>query len=388
MRRAVLVMTLALTGCSIGSNGSGDNSGLPAAAPTASQSKAAEKLGFPALATRNTIRVGGGDPVADLAGTVTAVFPATNDNSRPHAVVLVDKSDWQGAIAASVLNAGPLDAPILASDGDSLPPASRDALDRLGPRGADLARDAQVIRIGPKPPAPGGLKSGKISAADPYATAAAIDRFFTAIRGRPSPHVIVASGEQAAYAMPAASWAARSGDSVLFTRRDVVPPDTLKSIAAHSRPDIYVLGPVSVISGAVEHRLRKLGHVERVEGPTPVANAVALSRYSRRGFGWGVTVPGYNFVLASVARPLDAAAAATLATNGVFAPLLLTNRARDLPTEVSSYLLDVQPGYEKDPASGVYNRVWILGDTNTVSLNAQGRLDEITRLVPVQGRQP
>src|SRR5207244_11427915 len=122
--------------------------------------------------------------------------------------------------------------------------------------------------------------------------------------------------------------------------------------------------------------------------PTPVTNALALARYSRRGFGWGVTVPGYNFALASTTRPLDAAAAATLATNGVFAPLLLVDRTGSLPSDVASYLLDVQPGYEKDPSTGVYNRVWILGDTKTFSLEAQGRLDDVTRLVPVQGRAP
>src|SRR5204862_8367813 len=108
----------------------------------------------------------------------------------------------------------------------------------------------QIIRIGPKPPAPSGLKSGKISAADPYRTAAAIDRFFTAIRGKPSPHVIVASGEQAPYAMPAAAWAGRSGDSVLYTRKDAVPRATMQAIAAPSKPDIYVLGPARVISPA------------------------------------------------------------------------------------------------------------------------------------------
>ncbi|MFL5894379.1 MAG: cell wall-binding repeat-containing protein [Thermoleophilaceae bacterium] len=387
MRRALLPLTVLLAGCSIG--GSGDAGPGQIAAPTSSQAKAVEKLGFPAVATRNTVRIGGGDAVADLAGTAAAVFPATSPTTRPHAVVLVDKSDWQGAIAASVLNATPLDAPVLASDGGELPPASSDVLKRLAPSGADLARDAQVIRIGPGPPAPGGLKSGKVGGSDdPYQEAADIDRFFTAIRGKPSPHVIVASGEQASYAMPAASWAARSGDSVLFTHRTRVPQPTLKAIAAHSRPDIYVLGPESVVAPAVQKRLRKLGTVRRVAGPTPVANSVALARYSRRGFGWGITVPGYNFALASVTRPLDAAAAATLATNAVFAPLLLTNGLATLPSEISSYLLDVQPGYEKDPASGVYNRVWLLGDTKTISLEAQGRLDEITRLVPVQARRP
>jgi hypothetical protein len=392
MRWAVLAIAVVLAGCSIGGSDEtgGGNAGVSAggAAPTASQAQAAAKLGFPTVATRNTVRVGGGDAIADLAGVAAAVFPATGEQDRPHAVALVDKNDWQGAIAASVLNAQPLGAPVLASEGGTLPPATSDLLSRLKPSGSDLARDAQVIRIGGKPPAPSGMKSGKIAAADPYRTAAAIDRFFTAIRGKPSPHVIVASGEQAAYAMPAAAWAARSGDSVLFTRRDTVPSATLRAIAAHERPDIYVLGPENVVSKQVETRLGRLGTVRRVDGPTPVENAVALARYSRRGFGWGVTVPGYNFTLGSTTRPLDAAAAATLATNGVFAPLLLTNAAARLPSEVSGYLLDVQPGYQDDPSSGVYNRVWILGDTKTVSLSAQGRIDEITRLVPVQSRAP
>jgi ell wall binding domain 2 (CWB2) len=386
---AIVLASIALAGCSIGGTDGGGGANLATgSAPTSSQRQAAEKLGFPVVATRNTVRVGGGDAVADLAGVAAAVFPATGENDRPHAVALVDKDDWQDAVAGSLLNAQPLGAPLLASDGGKLPAATSDAIARLKPSGSDPARDAQGIRIGTKPPAPSGMKSGKIGSADPYATAAAIDRFFTAIRGKPSSHVVVASGEQAPYAMPAAAWAAHSGDPVLFTKRDAVPRTTMQAIAAHDKPDIYVLGPENVISKRVEKKLERLGTVRRVEGPTPVANAVALSRYSRRGFGWGVTVPGYNFSLASTTRPLDAAAAATLATNGVFAPMLLTNTASNLPSDVSGYLLDVQPGYENDPSSGVYNRVWILGDTNTVSLDAQGRLDEITRLIPVQTRTP
>src|SRR3954469_17256060 len=397
MRRwTPLLLAIVLAGCSIGGGeessdgGGGGGGGVQASgpAPTSSQRQVAEKLGFPAVATRNTVRVGGGDATADLAGVAAAALPATTAEDRPRAVVLVDKDDWQGAIAGSVLNAQPLGAPLLASDGTNLPAATSDVIDRLKPPGADLARDAQVIRIGTKPPAPSGMKSGKVSGADPYATAAAIDRFFTAIRGKPSPHVIVASGEQAPYAMPAAAWAARSGDSVLFTKRSAVPRATMQAIAAHDKPDIYVLGPENVIGKKAEDKLKQVGTVRRVDGPTAVANAVALARYSRRGFGWGVTVPGYNFALASTHRPLDAAAAATLATNGVFAPMLLTDNAARLPSDVSGYLLDVQPGYQTDPSSGVYNRVWILGDTKTVSLGAQGRLDEITRLIPGETRSP
>src|SRR5947209_19068085 len=104
-------LVLGLTGCSIGGGDtgaeSGGDQGLATTPPTSSQPQAAAKLGFPAVATRNTVRVGGGDPVADLAGVAAAVFPATATADRPHAVALVDKDDWQGAVAASVLNAAP-----------------------------------------------------------------------------------------------------------------------------------------------------------------------------------------------------------------------------------------------------------------------------------------
>src|SRR5689334_19896758 len=116
MRKAALLATVALAGCSIGSGGNDQagSGGVASSAPTSSQSQVAQKLGFPTVATRNTVRVGGGDAITDLAGTAAAVFPATDDQSRPHAVALVDKDDWQGAIAASVLNANPLDVPVLA----------------------------------------------------------------------------------------------------------------------------------------------------------------------------------------------------------------------------------------------------------------------------------
>src|SRR4051794_28049714 len=135
---AFVLASIALAGCSIGGGGDESAGGgatlATGSAPTSSQRQAAEKLGFPVVATRNTVRVGGGDPVADLAGVAAAVFPATTAQDRPRAVVLVDKSDWQGAIAGSVLNAQPLGAPLLAGDGGSLPAATPAVVDPLTPR--------------------------------------------------------------------------------------------------------------------------------------------------------------------------------------------------------------------------------------------------------------
>jgi hypothetical protein len=188
--------------------------------------------------------------------------------------------------------------------------------------------------------------------------------------------------------MPAAAWAARSGDAVLLTRRRSVPAPTRKALKEHERPNIYVLGPRQAVGTRAAKQLEAFGKVTRIEGPTPVQNAIAFARYRHRGFGWGVTVPGYNFTLANTSRPLDSAGAASLATRGVFAPLLLTDRSDKLPRPLESYMLSVQPGFEHDPGQAVYNRVWILGDDKSVSIAAQTRLDEITTLIPVQANAP
>ncbi len=162
----------------------------------------------------------------------------------------------------------------------------------------------------------------------------------------------------------------------------------VEALEQHSRPNIFLLGPRSVISKEVEDELAKLGRVTRIQGRTPVENAIAFARFDRGGFGWGVVVPGYNLTLASTTRPLDAAAAAALATKGVYAPLLLTDRAGELPRALESYFLSIQPGFEDDPGQAVYNRVWILGDDKQISVPAQARLDQITELVPVQSNAP
>jgi hypothetical protein len=392
----VLVLVLALAGCTLGE----EESTPPQVAVTAEDEEATEKLGFPSSATRNTIRVGGGDAAADAAGVANALFPATGDTDRPTAVVLVDQEDWVSGIAASVLAGPPIGAPILLSDGDGLPAVTEDTLERLQPKGSDLSRDAQVIRIGPEVARPEGFKTAVVKGRNPFARAAAIDRFFSAARGEPSNDILLYSGERSEWAMPAAAWTARSGDSVLPVRADRVPAPILKAIRAHERPNVFILGPEEAISERVvrelegerpENGARGAGparSVERIEGPTPVENAIAFARYEKGDFGWGVVVPGFNFTLANVSRPLDAAAAAALATRGVFAPLVLTDDPARLPKPLEEYFLSVQPGYEDDPGEAVYNRAWILGDDEAVSVEQQAQVDLVTELIPVQANAP
>ena len=387
----LLVALVAVSGCKNlnekHANARG-NAQPPEVSAQSSDTSAAQELGFPVTATRNTTRVAGADPVADVAGAVSAVFPSTSPANRPHAVAIVDKSNWQGAIAASVLMANPLGIPVLLSDGSSLPPVSRDTLKRLKPTGSPLAENAQIIRIGDGSAQVAGYKTAVVPGTDIYEIASGIDRFFSVARAKPAADVLVASGEQAAFAMPAAAWAARSGDSVLFVKQNAVPAFTRSALRRHSHPNIYVLGPTSVIGSTVTKALSKFGSVHRIDGVTPVQNAIAFTKYQSHGFGWGITTPGQNFTLASTSRPADAAGAAALATSGVFAPLLLTDRSDSLPTPLDNYFLDVQPGYQSNPNAGVFNHVWILGDDTVVSVAAQGRIDTITELVPVQTQKP
>jgi hypothetical protein len=174
-------------------------------------------------------------------------------------------------------------------------------------------------------------------------------------------------------------------------RRDRIPGPVTKALREHERPNVFVLGPESVISKQVLTQLKKqklARDVQRIQGPSPVENAIAFARYEKGDFGWGVVVPGYNFTLASTSRPSDAAAAAALGTRGVFAPLLLTDDAAKLPQKLEDYFLSVQPGYDTDPSQAVYNRAWILGDDKAVSIDQQAKLDQLTELIPVQSNAP
>lgn len=383
----LLLIAVMAAGCSLGD----DEGGSPQIGVQAEDEEAAEKLGFPASATRNTIRVGGSDAAADAAGVAGTLFPATGPSDRPTAVALVDQNDWQTAVAAAALAGPPIGAPLLLSDGNSLPAVTEETLDRLQPTGSDLSKDAQVIRVGAGVARPGGYKTAVVEGDDPFERAAAIDRVLSAARGRPSGNVVLYSGESAEWAMPAAAWAARSGDAALPVNERSIPAPVLRVLRGHERPNVYVLGPERVISKAVENQLRarKLaGSVNRIAGPTPVESAISFARYERGNFGWGVVVPGYNFTIANLTRPLDVAGAASLATRGVFAPLLLTDRAATLPRPLESYLLSVQPGFESDPGQAVYNRVWILGDDKAISLRQQAQIDATTELIPVQATAP
>jgi putative cell wall binding repeat protein len=363
----------------------GPVSGAGGTEPDPGEAAVAEELGYPAFATSNTTRVGGPDPASSAAGVALAVYPSTDDEQRPAAVTLIDEDDWQGGVAAAVLMAAPLGAPLLVSEGDQQPEPTAQALDALDPRGNADSGGAAAFAIGTAA-APEGLETKRVEGVGPAATAAAIARLRDGLFGRPPRHIVVASGNDAGFALPAAAWAARSGDPILFAGRKGLPAPTTAALRRHPEVPIYVLGPSSVISSSVVRQIAKIdGRVRRVSGESPVENAIAFARYGDGDFGWNVNDPGHGFVVARSDSPLSAAAAAPLSASGTWGPLLLTEDADTLPQALRGYLLDLKPGYTTDPTRAFYNHVWVIGDEDAIDVSQQAEIDQLAELARIGG---
>lgn len=396
MRRAwpvLLPLVLAaLSGCGGGGGNAGKGSNppfVPSPSLSGKAPKAARDLGFPGFATKNTTRIAGADPVADAAASAQAVFPAQTVDTRPAAVALADARDWRATTAAAVLMSAPVRAPLLLTNGpNDLPTSTADALGALAPTGSAKAGGAQVLRVGSAASAD-HPHTTSISGTAPFDLAASLDRFVSAAAGKTTDSVLVVSADDPAYGMPAAAWAAKSGDPVLFVTRTTIPPATRAAIARHQRPRIYVLGSPQAVSDATVRDLGRLGTTKRAYDPNtpvtdPVTSAISFAKFHDGTFGWNVTDPGHGFVFANLGRPADAGAAAPLSASGTYGPLLVMPDPRSLPAPVQSYLLDLEPGFTADPVRGVYNRAWIMGDGSAVSVGVQSSIDRLLEIAPVK----
>ena len=191
--------------------------------------------------------------------------------------------------------------------------------------------------------------------------------------------------------MPAAAWAARSGDPVLFAAAEQAarsrPPSALKR---HPRRPVYVLGPSSAISSSGGPRNRQDRQPRcaaspartrsRTRSPSPATPTAASAGTS--------TTPATASSSPAATTPLDAAAAAPLSASGTWGPLLLTDSADTLPAALREYLLDVKPGYTTDPTRAFYNHVWVIGDQEAIDVNQQAEIDELAELAKIGGGEP
>jgi hypothetical protein len=352
-----------------------------------------EAHGAIGLSTRNTTRLGGSDVAADAAGVARAVYPGLTAASRPTAVVLVDEHDWWGALAASVLAAAPTGAPLLFSEGTSLPAVSAQTLEAMHPLGATAIGGAQVISLGVHATPPGGLLVHDVAVGTPAAAAAAVERLALTLDGSHPPHQVIVLGRDAsrALAMPAAGLSAESGAPILLVGPAGVPRVTATALAGLHSPSIYVIDAPAVGRRTLA-QLARYGHVTVIPsgGATslaeaPVLSAIEIARFTDGVFGWGIKEPGHGLVFANAGRPLDAPAAALLSATGDYAPLLLLSSAGAIPQPLAHYLSDIQPAYESPrfpPERGVYTHGWLIGDQRAISAISQAEIDSLLEIEP------
>ena len=348
------------------------------------RSSNATDLGFPAFATKNTTRVGGSTAAETAAGVALATFPSTVADDSPPAVTLVPDGDWQGGIAAAALIADPVHSPVLFSGPDGIPSATSDALGAMHPLGSKGTGGNQLFAL-PGADIPSGYQTSVVKGSGAAEVAARLAGLRAKLAGGPPEHIVVTTSQDPGIAMPAAAWAARSGDPVLFAGKQGLPKPTAKMLAKFKGVPTYILGPTSVIPVSVENKIAGIsGQAARISGEEPVANAINFARYSDGSFGWNVNDPGHGFVIARSNLPLDAVAAAPLSGAGTWGPLLLTDNAATLPGTLHSYLLDVKPGYTSDPTRAFYNHVWVIGDQDAISVDQQAAIDFSTELGKVE----
>lgn len=371
-----------------------DAGGEPAPAPqvvireqqqrgTGKDTEATEDLGFPAFATKNTTRISGSDPVADAAAVALAVFPSTGGIDGPAAVSIVAEDDWQAGVAAAVLMAEPVRAPVLVSGADEVPALAADALAALAPGGSGATDDEQAFVIGDAA-APDDLRTLEVKGKGPAQAAAEVARLRRELTGEDPEHVVLVSADEPGFAMPAASWAARSGDPVLYLERKRAPAETIDELERYDDATAYVLGPESAISAETFAQVKKAAaDAKRIPADDPVQSAIAFARFADGSFGWNINDPGHGFVIANASRPMDAAAAAALSASGTWGPLLVTDESETPPEGLRGYLLDLKPGYESDPTRALYNHVWLIGNQEAISVPFQSQVDELAEVAEV-----
>ena len=370
-------------------------SGLPAHSEggSAEAVPAVSAQGAVGVATKNTTRLGGADPASDAAAVARTAYPGLTTASRPRAVVLVDEHDWPAALAASSLASAPLGAPILYSNGDTLPDATVEALHAMRPVGAATLGGAQVIRIGTTASVPEGLRTRSTpSTTEPAAAAADVAHLLSLAHGG-DPHqvIVLASSSAPALQMPAAGLAAESGSPILYVTAAHVPAPTVAALKGLHQPAIYLMNPQAVNSHVLA-ALAHYGHVTPIADiaaaatDSPVENANAVARFTDGTFGWGVKEPGHGLVFANTSRPLDAPASALLSAIGDYGPLLLLESPNGVSPALASYLGDIQPAYSSapqfQPVHGAYNHGWLIGDDSAISALTQAEIDSLLEITP------
>ena len=340
---------------------------------------------------KNITRLNTNNPVQMAVLASQTIWPATHKENQPGAVILVPANQWQLGIASADLIHHPNNGPILFINKESIPEATLQEIKRLNPLGTKDGTQIMVM---------GDVESSvldqlkeykvkQIKETDPATFAKDVDKEYADITGKYPDSVIIGSSEEEGrlYTTPAVNWIAHMPEPLLYVGKDKVSEATIEALKARKgKANIYVLGPEKIISKEVEKQLEKYGKVTRISGETPTENSIAFAKFKdeKTKFGWGFIKPGHGVSFVSTETPDLAIAGAPFSHMGKHAPVLLLDKGK-VSQPVYDLLATIQPKFKDDPTLGPYNHGFVLGNTENISFETQGILDERLEIVQENG---
>lgn len=349
------------------------------------------------LLTANTTRVGSDDPLETAIAVSQAIYPATETENTPGAVILVNRNSLaEVLVAASRVQHNPVNAPLLYVDEGSLPEQTRNELLRLGPEGVAADGNVQIYLVGTIGDAVRreveelGFETRVLTAPDPIELAVVVDDWTATQHGDHRNEVAIANLDNLEPAVASAFWNAHRGDGLAFVTDEGVPEATAEMLRRRSNgPWLYLFGDETVISTETARELAQIGQVTRMPAATPADVSAFFAAFKDEGadwgawfwaaprtFGWGIAEAGHNVILVRLDGPAgwqNALPATTLSHMGKHAPVLILE-GDGIPASVAGFLETIRP-YETAPRQQLLNHAWVVGGEETIAWETQVQAD-------------
>jgi hypothetical protein len=382
----------------------------------------------PTFTTKTTTRIYGANPYQEAVSVTQHIRPAAltenapNENNnvpdRPWGLTLLTPNDPLTDITATPLIHFPDDAPVLYVTPNGIPKVTANEIKRLGDTGISRYHNVDAFLVGAAAN-PGvekqltamGLKYVTVTAPNVPSLANTVDQLYGSIQnpdtgvpgmgggttmGGGPENVMIGSmdGNDYQYLLPATHWVSHMATGLFWVHRNSVPAATIAGLQRRDgKANIYLFGGPQQISPGVAKQLSQYGNVVRISNndnvafnanptDTPIDTAIAFSKMWDPGgmVGWKITGPGHGFTLINENDWQAAVASAPLSHLGFHAPLLMTNNANQLPSQLDAYFSSVAPTYTNTPADGPYNMTYVLGSWNQVTWGTQAHVDYISEM--------
>ncbi|MGM0836112.1 MAG: cell wall-binding repeat-containing protein [Bacillota bacterium] len=266
-------------------------------------------------------------------------------------VVVLARGDFYADALAGIPLAYKLGAPVLLSKTDSLIPATKEEIERLGAEKVIILGGKSAIDESIAEELEGlGVEVDRISGPTRYDTAALIaDRL-----GSTNKKAVVVSGSNFPDALSVASFAAREGTPILLTRTDELPEATSKVMEKFKVADTVVIGGTAAVSDKVKNLLP---NAIRVRGSDRYETNIKVFEY--------FNAEGNQFYVATGKQFADALTGAALAAKNDSGVLLVNY---SIPSLTKEYIKENE-----------INRLTIFGGEAAVSKEVMEELENIVR---------